>query len=158
MTADARVLLALATLSESAADHASHEAVPDDPRLLASFITNLKPIPLFMHGERVPAWTVDVRKGCAGPAQDAAGKGPGTLIYCLAADGKTAWLTVVAVPLGQAFGPAAVVSNEDPWVQEVHVAGASPAADEPDVNPAPGTEPIDVWQAPTPDEDADSGR
>ncbi len=70
-------------LADGASQHASHTAVPDDPKLLASFVEDLGDVPFFVKGQRVPKWTVDVRTGCKGPAGDAAGKGVGTLVYFL---------------------------------------------------------------------------
>lgn len=156
MSAEDRALLGLLALADGASQHASHQAVPDEPRLLESFVADLGPVPFFAKGERVPRWAVDVRRGCAGPAADVGGQPAGTLIYCVAADGKRAWVTLVGVAAGQRFGPPAVVSVEAPWQQEVAVAGAQPSPDE---GEQPGLAvPGDVWQAPTPDEAADSGR
>ena len=72
---------------------------------------------------------------------------PGTLIYCVSNDRKQAWVTVVGTPQGQLFGPRAIVSTQDGWVGEVHV--ASP----PEAEPAPGEAPAEgapVWGVPTP--------
>jgi len=154
VSAEQRVLLAVSALAEGASEHASHEAVPDEPRLLQSFVDDLQPVPLFAHGERVPKWTVDVRRGCAGPAADAQGKGPGTLVYCLAPDGRRAWITVVAVGKGERFGEPAILSIDEPWMAEVEPADARP----PELPEADEPGPDDVWHAPTPGEPPDSGR
>lgn len=156
LTAEQRVLLALSSLAEGAAEHASHQAVPDEPRLLQSFVDEVGPTPLFRRGERVARWTVEVRRGCTGPLSQAPGVAAGTLVYCVASDGRQAWITAVALPLGQAFGAPAVVSTEEPWAQVVTVAPApGPPEPQPQAPPSPD---LDVWQTPTPDEGADSGR
>ncbi|MEW6432745.1 MAG: hypothetical protein AB1730_14670 [Myxococcota bacterium] len=155
-----RALLAVVALADGASQHASHTAVPDEPKLLASFVDDLGAVPFFSKGERVASWTVDVRRGCSGPAADAAGKGAGTLIYCLAPDGKRAWVTLVGLAPGEIFGTPRVVGTEDPWMQEVTVAEPAPAP-RPEAPPRPelGTGDLgDVWQLPTPDDQADSGR
>ncbi|MEW5738438.1 MAG: hypothetical protein AB1938_05900 [Myxococcota bacterium] len=157
MTAQDRVVLAVVALADGASQHASHEAVPVEPRLLESLVADVGPVPLFSRGVRLTRWTVDVRRGCAGPAGDAAGKGPGTLIYCVAADFKRAWVTAVGVAEGAEFGPPAVVSVEPPWMQEVSVAEATAVPSEDPPVPELGA-PGDVWQAPTPEEGPDSGR
>lgn len=160
MSGEERALFAVVALADGASQHASHTAVPDDPRLLASFVDELGDVPFFVKGERVPKWTVDVRTGCKGPAADAMGKGAGTLVYCLADDRKHAWVTLVGLPPGESFGSAAVVSTEEPWMQEVTLAPPEPAPepDEPG-RPELGAGPLgDVWQVPTPDDQADSGR
>lgn len=160
-TGEERALFAVVALADGASQHASHTAVPDDPKLLASFVDDLGEVPFFVKGERVPKWTVDVRTGCKGPAGDAAGKGVGTLVYCLADDRKQAWVTLVGLAAGESFGSAAaVVSTEEPWMQPVTLAPPEPTPepDEPG-RPELGAGPLgDVWQVPTPDDQADSGR
>lgn len=156
LTAEQRVLLALSSLAEGAAEHASHLAVPDEPRLLQSFVDEVGPAPLFRQGDRVEKWTVEVRRGCTGPLAQAPGVAAGTLVYCVAGDGRTAWITAVALPLGQVFGAPAVVSTADPWAQLVTVP-PPPAPPDPEPQAAPSPE-LDVWQTPTPDEAPDSGR
>jgi hypothetical protein len=160
LSGEERALLAVMALADGAAEHASHTAVPDDPRLLASFVDDLGEVPFFVKGERVPRWTIDVRTGCTGPAADVAGKGVGTLVYCLAADRKHAWVTLVGLSPGESFGAPRVVSTEAPWMQEVTLAPPEPETDpEAPGRPEPGAGPLgDVWQVPTPVEQADSGR
>jgi hypothetical protein len=156
LTAQDRVVQAVVALADGASEHASHVAVPVDPRLLDSLVADVGPVPLFRQGQRLARWSVDVRQGCAGPAGDAAGKGAGTLIYCVSADGKRAWVTAVGVALGNEFGAPAVVSVEPPWMQEVTVPPGEPSFED-----APGPEPgapDDVWQVPTPEEAPESGR
>jgi hypothetical protein len=159
MRADERALWAVTALADGASQHASHRAVPDDRTLLASFLEDLGPVPFFVRGHRVPAWTLDMRSGCTGPATDAAGDGAGTLIYCLAPDRKRAWVTLVGLPLGETYGSPAVVSADEPWSQVVAVSEepVGPPAPSPAV-PELGTSPLDVWPAPTPDKEPDASR
>lgn len=135
------------------ADHASSGAnvdgVPRDADLLATVLEDLGPPPFFVHGVRVPQWSIDVREACDGPASDAAGKGPGTLVYCVSRDRRHAYVTLVGVAAPAIFGPPAIVSTSAPWVGQVD-------ALEPEAAPTP---PENVWQLPTPTGEApDSGR
>jgi hypothetical protein len=155
-----RALLAVAALAEGAAERATRDGVPTEPRLLAALVEDLGDVPFFVKGERVPRWRVDVRRGCEGPAADAAGQGPGTLLYCVAGDGARAWVTLVGLAPGEIFGPPRVVSTEPPWMQAVAPPPpeVAPEIDD-DFAPELGEGPLgDVWQLPTPDAAADSGR
>ena len=155
-----RALFAVVALADGASQHASHTAVPDDPKLLASFVDELGDVPFFVKGQRVPKWTVDVRTGCKGPAADAAGQGAGTLVYCLADDRKHAWVTLVGLAPGESFGAPRVVSTEEPWRQDVTLPPPEPVPEPEEPGPPElGSGPLgDVWQVPTPDDQADSGR
>lgn len=155
MSGQEQAALAVVALADGASQNASHVAVPDDPRLLASLLEDLGPVPFFEKGERVPRWSVDVRTGCSGPAAEAEGKGPGTLVYCVAGDRKRAWVTLVGVAPGESFGAPRIVSTEEPWMQEVTLAPQEP---EPTEGEGGVPSPEDVWRLPTPDEQTDSGR
>ena len=145
LTADEQSVLAVQSVAESANREAATEAVPRDPTLLNSFLEGMGSVPYFVNGERVPAWKIELRERCAGPATDPGAAAVGTMIYCVASDRKQAWVTLVGAPLGQVFGKRAIVSTQEAWVGEVHV--APPEA-------APQEEPTDqpVWDAPTPDD------
>lgn len=134
---------AVAVLAEGAAALATPARVPDDVRQLEALVGDVL-VPFFVRGERVPRWTVSVRRGCEGPASDAAGAGPATLVYCVARGGKRAWVTLVGLPLGQTYGAPAVVSTGAPWVATVEAAPAPP--------PEPEAPEPPVWGAPTPQE------
>lgn len=140
-----RMQLAIHSLADGAGGAAGPEAVPRDPALLESFLDGLGPVPFFLQGERVPAWKLELRERCAGPAAEPGQAPVGTLIYCVAIDRKQAWVTLVGTASGQAFGPRAIVSLKEGWVGEVHVVPAEPAA-------APEPTDESVWDQPTPDE------
>jgi hypothetical protein len=145
LTPDDQTALAVQFLSESASREAGTEAVPRDPQLLASFLEGLGSVPYFVKGERVPAWKVELRERCPGPASEAGQASVGTLIYCVSTDRKQAWVTAVATAQGQVFGPRGVFSTQEGWVGEVHVAPPEPAAEpEEELSPPP------VWEPPTP--------
>ena len=147
LSSDEQSLLAARFFAESANNEAGAEAVPRDPALLTSFLKGMGSVPFFVKGERVAAWKLEVRERCAGPASEPGQAAPGTLVYCVSNDRKQAWVTVVGTPQGQLFGPRAIVSTQDGWVGEVHV--ASP----PEAEPAPGEAPAEgapVWGVPTP--------
>jgi hypothetical protein len=121
-----------------------------DPGALQQLVAQLgSEVPFFVKGERVPAWKVEVRERCPGPASDAGSASVGTLIYCVSTDRALAWVTVVGTPFGQVFGERAVISTEGLWVGEVHLAPEQPP-EEADPRPDPQDPP--VWGVPTQNE------
>lgn len=143
LSTDEQTLLAAQFIAESANRAAGSEAVPRDPALLGSFLEGLGSVPFFVKGERVPQWKLELRERCAGPASEPGDAAVGTVIYCVAVDRKQAWVTLVGTPVGQVFGPRAIVSTEGGWVGHVNVAGEPEPEDPPD---------RPVWDAPTPNE------
>ena len=139
LTAESRMLQAITALCDEAERNAAVESVVREPHLLQSFRANVGPVPLFVEGQRVAGWTVEVRERCAGPALEPGRSSPGTLISGLASDRHRAGVTLVGTSLGQTFGPPAVVSTEGDWVGEVS------ALEPPDEEPG-----RPVWGAPTP--------
>jgi hypothetical protein len=80
---------------------------------------------------RLPGYTVSTKTGCDGPSTDAAGAKAGTLLVCVAKDGKRAWVTAVALPVGQMFGsPQLFGARGVPFYKEILPAEAA-AADSP---------------------------
>lgn len=147
LTPDDQTVLAVQYIAESANHEAGTEVVPRDPQLLNSFLEGLGAVPFFVKGERVPAWKVELRERCTGPATEPGAASVGTVIYCVSLDRKQAWVTLVGTARGQVFGPRAIVSTEGGWVGEVHVAPAEPG-------PEPEGDRTDqpVWDSPTPDQ------
>ncbi len=141
ISAESRLLMAIQSVADDATRAAAIESVPRDPNLLRSFLEGVGAVPLFVEGERVPEWKLELRERCTGPALEPGSATPGTLIYCVAGDRKRAWVTLVGTTLGQSFGAPAIVSTEGDWVGEV-VAAAPP--EEPAGPP--------VWGPPTPEE------
>ncbi len=141
-----QLLLAVHGLADELNARAAPEGVPRDPVLLEEAVSALGPVPLFVDGERVPRWQLQLRERCDGPAPDAAGAAPGTLVYCVSVDRQRAWVSLVALPLGERFGVAALLGREPPAVAEVTVP-APPAPDDARPSQAPGPP---VWGAPTP--------
>lgn len=143
ITAESRMLLTITTLCDEAERNAAVESVVRDPQLLQSFVANLGAVPLFVEGQRVAGWKVEVRERCAGPALEPGSSSPGTLIYCVSSDRHHAWVTLVGTSLGQTFGAPAVVSTEGDWLGEV--SALEPPAEEPGPpvwgEPTPGDEP-----------------
>jgi len=142
LSADEQSVGAAQLFAEAVSREAGTEAVPRDPTLLGSFLEGLGPVPFFVKGERVPAWKLAVRERCAGPAADAGESPVGTLVYCVSNDRKQAWVTIVGTAQGQLFGPRAIVSTQEGWVGQVHV--APPAEPEEPPQPEPP-----VWGVPT---------
>lgn len=143
LTAEEQSVLAVQSVAEAANRMSAPEGVIRDPSLLQSFLSELGPVPFFVKGERVPAWKLELRERCQGPAADAREAEVGTVIYCVAPDRQRAWVTLVGTPLGQVFGPRAVVSTQQGFVGQVHAAP-------PEVDPSEEEQDPPVWDAPTP--------
>lgn len=141
--------LAVHVLADYASTLSTEDGVPRDVRVLEGVFEELGPVPFFSKGERVRAWSIELREGCDGPAADAQGRPPATLVYCVARDRRHAWVSLVGVASPEAFGPAAIVSTNPPWVALVDAPEPEKARSPVDVN---------VWQTPTPSDDrTDSG-
>lgn len=98
------------------------EAVPSRAQALQPLVDALGAPPYLERGAPVPAYALQVRTECEGPARDAPGTRPGTLLYCVARDGKQAWVTLVGLPAEVRFGAPAVVSRRgEPRVATVRV-------------------------------------
>ncbi|MFZ5470626.1 MAG: hypothetical protein ACOZIN_14420 [Myxococcota bacterium] len=84
--------------------------VPHTVEELSSAVAELGAPPYLVRGEQVRAYALQVRTECEGPVTQAEGVGAGTFIYCVAKDRRSAWLTAVALPAEERFGPPAVFS------------------------------------------------
>lgn len=137
-----QVALVVQQFADGVTAASSPEGVPTDRRGLAMMAEELSRPPVYRAGVRPEKWAFDYREGCSGPATESGTAQAGTLVYCRSADGRQAWVTAVAAPLGKRFGPVGVVSNEGPFVGLVTVRAAT-ADDETQAPPA-------VWEPPTP--------
>jgi len=86
--------------------------VPADPDILRPAVEELGQPPYLVRGERVRAWSLQVRRDCSGPVAQAPGIEVGTLLYCVASEGDRAWVSLVGLPAGSRFGMPAVYSTE----------------------------------------------
>jgi hypothetical protein len=140
VTVEAGLVGAVQGLAEAASQASGPEGVVRDPRLLEDLLSRGQ-VPLFVKGERVPRWQLEVRERCAGPASEVGRATPGTLVYCVAGDSRSAWVTVVATRDAQPFGEPAVAGVEGPWLGLVKAAERPPQAEQP------------VWAPPTPEDE-----
>lgn len=131
---------ALGDMTQAINNAATLDGVPTDARAFEKDLTQLGPPPLFVGGERLAKWSLEVRRNCTGPA-DKPGA-PGTFIYCVAPDATHGWVTLTATAGAATFGDPAIIATQGPWVGEVSVAQPHPEA--------PPEDP--VWQPPTQDE------
>ncbi len=115
LSVEARTDAAIAMVATLAQQDSAERGLATDPRFLSSNFAQLGPSPFFSKGERLN-WLVDVRGGCRGPAADAKGRPPATVIVCMADDRKRAWLSVVT--LDQTFGDPVVHPDPTPLVAE----------------------------------------
>jgi hypothetical protein len=134
--------LALSQFEEKAEALSDGRTVPSDPAVLQPLLTGLDAPPYLVRGQRAAAWSLQVRPGCEGPVREAPGLAVGTLIYCVAPDRKTAWVSLVALPAGERFGLPAVLSvNGQPHVAVVQPTPSEEEAGEPLALPlAPSSE------------------
>lgn len=138
-----RIAMAVQSFSEGASEYATADGVPTDRRGLAELAAKAGLPPVFRDGVQVERWDVELRDGCSGPAADARTAAAGTLIYCRSTDGRRAWVSAVAVPLGTRFGSPGVISIEGLFSGEVGALAAMPEEAPPGDGP--------VWGPPTPD-------
>ncbi|QAT87417.1 hypothetical protein EJ065_5887 [Corallococcus coralloides] len=103
--------VALQRFQNEAQKLATVEAVPARFPVLQPLVDALGPPPYLERGTPVPAYTLQVRTDCEGPVHDAPGTRAGTLLYCVARDGKQAWVTLVGLPAEVRFGAPAVLSH-----------------------------------------------
>lgn len=109
------------SVAQAAAESSGTQVVLRDPSVLEAAVAPFTDVPLFVKGERVPKWKVQLRDGCAGPATDARDASPGTIVYCVSADRRQAWVNVVATAGGSTFGEVAMSGLEAPWVAAVQI-------------------------------------
>lgn len=102
--------MALQRFQKLAQEQSTLDAVVEDPRVLQSFLEQLGRPPYLVRGEQLPGYTLQVRKDCEGPVQEAPGVRPGTLLYCVAPERKGAWVTLVGLSAETRFGPPEVLS------------------------------------------------
>ncbi|MBN8226318.1 hypothetical protein JYK02_02225 [Corallococcus macrosporus] len=113
--------VALRRFQSEAQKLATVEAVPSRAQVLQPLVDALGAPPYLERGVPVPAYTLQVRTGCEGPVRDAPGTRPGTLLYCVAGDGRQAWVTLVGLPAEVRFGAPAVLSvRGEPRSAAVH--------------------------------------
>lgn len=148
LSADAQLVLAVQGLAGDLTDVAAPEGVPRDPAVLEDALAKLAPPPLYVAGQRLARWQVQLRERCAGPAAELAGAAPGTFVYCVDGERQRAWVSLVALPRGEHFGAAALLGVEAPAVGEVVAPpppepsddAAVPVPEEPEAPPSPGAE------------------
>ena len=120
---------AMADLRDAATELATPEAVPSDAAVLGRLVEQLGPAPYLVRGQPVGAFALDVREGCTAPASDLRGARPGTLVYCVSADRKEAWISAVGLPQERRFGaPEWVSANGVPYVMRVETRQANEQA------------------------------
>lgn len=134
-------LMSLDQFEQRAQTLAKGPSVPTDPALLRTVLEELGQPPYLVRGTRAPAWSLQVRENCDGPVREAPGLEVGTFIYCVAPDRKTAWVSLVGLPVGERFGRPAVVTEDG----DTHVGIIQPAL--PEQQAAEGT-PAGPFQAP----------
>lgn len=112
LTSAERLQVTMQLLAQTASQ-ASHDGqVPRDPAVLARFAAQLGTPPYLLHGAPAGPFHIQVREGCEGPVQDAPGSALGTLLYCVAKDGRSAWITAVALPAERTYGAPSVYTRD----------------------------------------------
>lgn len=120
---------------------ASTQSVARDPAIFEEALASFRDVPLFVKGERVAGWKVQLRESCSGPATELQSATPGTVIYCVSTDRKHAWVTIVATANGTTFGTPTIAGTDGVWLGTVEVARVR------EEQPGPP-----VWEEPTPDD------
>lgn len=114
-----QLALSLQLFGELASEQMHDGRAPANPALLQVLAGKLGAPPYLVHGEPLHHFQIQLREGCDGPLKTAPGAEVGTLLYCLAKDGKTAWVSAVALPAEVQFGSPAVFTRDGvvQWVQ-----------------------------------------
>jgi hypothetical protein len=99
------------------------EYLPASVAELTPYVNDLPP-PLYLeHGKQPPRFGVGVTLGCSGPVGEAGGNPPGTILYCVSNDRKSAWATVVGLD-GPAGKPSVLFPQEMFYPFEAASSGA----------------------------------
>lgn len=109
------------------------ERVPTAQQL-QSLLESFEAPAYLVRGVRPKGWVLKERQGCEGPVLDAGPEPVGTLFYCVRADSKQAWLSLVALPANQRFGTPRVLTRAGQVVAGVVVA---PVPDDPEDDEGP---------------------
>lgn len=104
--------LALQLFGKTASERGTASQVPSTDRDLADIVKEFGAPPYLLRGQPAPAFTIQRRENCEGPVGEAPGAQVGTFLYCVAADKRTAWVTLVALPYEERFGVAKVLSRD----------------------------------------------
>lgn len=176
LSASDRTALTLQSLADAASAASVGSAVVASPAQLQTMADQFGDPPYLVRGAPAKGWSVAVRTGCTGPVTERKDEPVGTLFYCVAADGRSAWLTAVTLPIGTYFGPPQLFtrggtpvvttvsprpvdeSPEPEMGQNEAPEGGEPPPDVPiaidrAIPLAPGPQEIQGWQ-----DTADSGR
>jgi hypothetical protein len=120
LRSDEVAFLSLYRFQELAQALATARSVPKDPAQLSPLLKELGAPPYLVRGVRPGSYSLQVRHECEGPVLQAPGAAPGTLLYCVARDHSTAWVTLVGLPAGERFGSPAILSLDgEPAVKQV---------------------------------------
>jgi hypothetical protein len=126
---------ALGTVGRKAQALASQRGALPTAEELRPLIAELGPPPYRVRGAPLGAFSLQPRERCDGPALEPAGAQAGTLLYCVAADGRKGWLSLVGLPAEVVHGAPAVVSTQGrPLALEVNPS-APPVPDEGGASP-----------------------
>lgn len=125
VSVDAQAFAALSLVAEEVLSTAVEGRLLAEPNRLQHALQRLGPPPFFQQGTQLGAWSVDLRQRCDGPAVDARGRLPGTVLACVSPDESTVWLTVVTL--------STPVRTDGSWLEVVQAPapGAEPELDEP---------------------------
>lgn len=135
--------MSLKSFQDLAQQQATRDAVPADPAVLSPLVQQIGRPPYLIRGQPVTQYSLQVRQDCEGPVRSAPGLQPGTLIYCVAAGRKGAWVTLVGLPAERRFGTPDVLSvNGEPRFALVQpqLPEEAPAAEPPAAEPFRGSE------------------
>lgn len=127
---------ALQRFGQAVQERSREGRVPTERRALQPLVEQLGAPPYLVKGEPLQRYALQVREGCDGPVTQAPGAQVGTLVYCVARGAGGAWVTLVALPSEQRFGPPQVFSTSGrPHVVAVVPPEAPPQAPWPAASP-----------------------
>jgi hypothetical protein len=102
---------ALQRFGQGAQERSREGRVPTERTALQPLVEELGAPPYLVKGAPLQRYALQVRENCDGPVTQAPGAQVGTLVYCVARGAEGAWVTLVALPSEQRFGPPQVFST-----------------------------------------------
>lgn len=122
--------LTIETFAAVVRSQTTAEHLPDSVEELTPLMAELGEPGLWVGGVAVPAWRVVVREGCDGPITDPAGFSAGTLLMCIDAAKRKAFLSGVGLSSDLWGAPEILSFRKHPIVEEV--VAADPVQEQPE--------------------------
>ncbi len=132
-----RSLAVIQVLTNQANLIATATRVPTAPELAPQLEPFEAPAYL-VKGERSAHWALKEVAGCSGPMAEPKGEPVGTIFYCVSADQKQAWLSLVGLDVGRRFGRPEVMKRGGEVVAGLVATPVTDDGSDDEMEPPPG--------------------